>query len=410
MTARLGCDYDLIVAGGGLAGACLAVALSETPSKVAIVEAVPYGDPGQPSYDDRSIALAYGSRRILDSMGLWDDLSDHACPIRRIHVSDLGHPGAMRMDADERRIDALGYVVENRAFGAVLFDRLAACSRVDVLAPARLVETDLDESGRRVVIDTPEGVRSLRCRLLVGADGVRSRVRELAGIEVEARDYGQTAVIANVSTQNPHRGVAYERFTEEGPLAMLPMTGGRCSLVWTRRPERAESVLSLDDPSFLAALQSAFGRRLGRLTRVGSRHAYPLSLVVARRLTAERIALIGNAAHSLHPVAGQGFNLGLRDVAILAEGIAAVVRRNGDPGSPEGLDDYARRRWNDLERAVRTTDGLISLFANDHPLLVGARNVGLVAMDLIPCLRERFVRRMMGQDGRQPRLARGLPV
>ena len=403
-------EYDLIIAGGGLAGACLAVALADTPLRIAIVEAVPYGEPGQPSYDDRSIALAYGSRRILESMGLWRGLAERVSPIRRIHVSDQGHPGALRMDAEERRLDALGYVVENRELGAVLFERLSACPRVDVLAPARLLDTRSTGDGRLAEIGVPDGIRHLRCRLIVGADGGRSRVREIAGIDVDEHDYGQSALIANVSCQRAHEGMAYERFTPDGPLAMLPMTGGRCSLVWTRRPEEAEALRALDEAAFLEALQTAFGRRLGRLLQVGSRHVYPLSLIVARELTADRLALIGNAAHSLHPVAGQGFNLGLRDIAVLAECLAGAVREGQDPGAPEVLEGYARWRRDDLRRAVRLTDGLITLFANENPLLVTLRNAGLVAMDLVPCVKQAFVRQMTGMAGRQPRLARGLPV
>ena len=403
-------EYDLVIAGGGLAGACLAVALADTLLRIAIVEAVPYGEPGQPSYDDRSIALAYGSRRILDAMGLWRGLSERVSPIRRIHVTDRGHPGALRMDAAERRLDALGYVVENRDLGAVLFERLSACPRIDVLAPARLLDTRPDSQGRLVEIGVPDGIRYLRCRLIVGADGGRSRVRELAGIEVDEHDYGQSALIANISCQRPHEGTAHERFTPDGPLAMLPMTSGRCSLVWTRRPEEAEALRALDEAAFLEALQKAFGRRLGRLLRVGSRHVYPLSLIVARELTAERLALIGNAAHSLHPVAGQGFNLGLRDIAVLAECLASAAREGRDPGAPGVLEDYARWRHDDLRRAVRLTDGLIALFANENPLLVALRNAGLVAMDLTPCLKGAFVRQMAGMAGRLPRLARGLPV
>ncbi len=403
-------DYDLLIVGGGMVGASLAVALDATGLRIAIIEAVPFGQPGQPSYDERSIALAYGSRRILAAMGLWEALAGSVAAIRRIHVSDQGHWGAMRMDCRERRTDALGYVVANRDLGRVLFERLQSSSTIELIAPATMQQMSGTGAGMVVDVETAAGPRRLRTRLLVGADGGQSRVRELAGIAAERHDYGQTALIANVTTERAHEGRAFERFTAEGPLAMLPMTEGRCSLVWTRRSAHMADLLALDDDDFMMALEAAFGRRLGRIRRVGERAAYPLSLVFARSLTASRLALIGNAAHSLHPVAGQGFNLGLRDVATLAECIVQAHRSGADPGSDAVLADYARWRQRDQQRVVRMTDTLVGLFANEDPPLVLLRNSGLLALDMLPTLKYHFMEQMMGVAGRQPSLACGLPL
>ena len=403
-------DYDLIIVGGGMVGASLACALGGCGLRIAVVEAVPLRAASQPSYDDRSIALAYGSRRIFSAMGLWEGLAASVTPIRKIHVSDRGHFGMLRMDAARHGYDALGYVVENRELGKLFAARLKALDNVDLLCPAELEGLETDTGRACVQIAMEGGKRQLTARLLVGADGGRSQVRELADIGTRRWDYGQCAVIANVTPGRPHRGVAYERFTDSGPLAMLPMSDNRCSLVWTVNQGEEEALLALDDASFLARLQARFGYRLGELRKTGRRSAYPLALVMAESADTPRLALIGNAAHTLHPVAGQGFNLGIRDVAVLAEVIAQARLAGGDIGAARVLRRYNAWRRADQNRVARLTDGLVRLFSATLPPVVVGRNLGLLVLDRMAPAKRLMMRQAMGLAGRLPRLARGLPI
>jgi len=247
-------------------------------------------------------------------------------------------------------------------------------------------------------------------RLLVAADGVQSRVREQLGIDTHQWNYGQTAVIANVTPKQPHQHVAYERFTDTGPMALLPLDDNRCALVWTLRDDQVDEVMELDDGAFLIRLQARFGYRLGRFTKVGTRYAYPLQLLRAKQSTAQRLALIGNAVHTLHPIAGQGFNLGLRDVAALAEVVVDAQRKGGDIGAVEVLQRYAQWRQADQRRVVAFTDGMVRLFGQTLAPLVGLRNAGMLALDLCPPAKHWFGHLTMGRAGRLPRLARGLEL
>lgn len=403
-------QYDIVIAGGGMVGASLACALAPSGFRVAVIEAHPFGAPGQPSYDDRTLALAYGSSRILTGLGLWPLLAAEAQPIRAIHVSEQGRFGATRLCAEEEGVEALGYVVASRAVGQALYTRLNRLSDVALIAPATISAARMDAEGVELrTRGRPDGVadRSLRGRLVVAADGRDSTVRGLAGIEASEEDYGQTAIIANVTPGRPHGSVAYERFTPSGPLALLPLSADRCSLVWTHGSQEAQTVAGWGEREFLRRLQDRFGYRLGRFSKVGRRQAYPLSLVRARRMTGQRLALVGNAAHSLHPVAGQGYNLALRDVAVLAQVLVDSARAGTDPGDEGVLGHYARWRAADLERTVWFTDLLARLFTNPWPPLSHGRGLGLVAVDLIAPLRHGLARRSMGLTGRQPCLATG---
>jgi 2-octaprenyl-6-methoxyphenol hydroxylase len=395
-------QFDILIAGGGMVGATLAVALADTGYRVGVIEARPFGEPGQPSYDDRSIALAWGSRLLLERFGLWEALSPSATPIHRIHVSDRGRFGAARLSADEEGVPALGYVVENRAVGAVLYRRLQALADVQVIAPAEIEAVDADPHRVLVQARTESGSRQIEARLLIAADGAQSTIRERLGFPLQKADYGQTALIANVTPEKDHAGIAFERFTDEGPLALLPMSEGRCSLVWTHRSEAVADTMQLDDAAFLERLQARFGWRLGRFLKVGQRAAYPLALLKSGRYVQGRVVLAGNAAHTLHPVAGQGFNLGLRDIAVLAGLLQA--HPDEDPGDAALLAEYERSRQDDLKTVVRFTDTLARLFANPWPPLAHARAAGLVAVDLIPTLRHMLARQNMGLRARLPRL------
>lgn len=404
-------DYDLLVIGGGMVGASLACALAGLNLRIGLVEAAPFSVSAHPSYDDRTIALAQGTRRIFQALDLWDTLEPTATPIEHIHISERGAAGFAHLDAREEGVDALGYVTEARMIGAALQSRLAGLANFELLCPARL---------ERVVV-APDAVHAfiafgdsrtaeLRARLLVAADGARSPVREQLGIATLRWDYGQQAVIANVTPTLHHGHVAYERFTAEGPIALLPMSDHRCAVVCTVNEPEAAAVLALDDSAFLALVQARFGDRLGPLLRAGRRQAYPLFLLKAREHARTRVALIGNAAHTLHPIAGQGFNLGIRDVAALAEVIANAQCADEDFGTLTVLNRYAAwRRW-DQRQTIAFTDALNRLFGNPLLPVRAARNLGLLAFDLLPPAKRWLARQAMGLDGRLPKLARGLKL
>lgn len=401
---------DIAIVGGGLAGAMLACALAATRYRVALIEARPFGRADQPSYNQRTVALAYGSRRILSGLGLWSAIAPAATPIRIIHVSERGRFGATRLHHAEEGVEALGYVVPNREIGGALYARLASQRDVQIFAPARV--QNLTAEASHVTAALPQGdsdeISSLRSKLLIAADGADSAVRRCLGIGVTAMDYGQTAIVANVTPSRDHACVAFERFTDTGPLALLPLSEGRCSLIWTQASEAARAAMQWGDTEFLGALQARFGYRLGRFCKVGERQAYPLRLSIARDLTRPRVALIGNAAHTLHPVAGQGFNLALRDVAQLVELLAGSA--SDDPGSEVMLKRYAGLRRSDLRRTVRFTDTLARVFTNPFGPVAYARAAGLLAMDLIPPLRHALARQAMGLSGRAPRLTSGVAL
>ena len=413
MTSQVNEKYDIIIAGGGMIGASLALALSPLGLRIAVVETVARGQSQQPSFDDRSTALSRSTQRMFEAMGLWDDIIPAATPIRHIHVSDRGRFGFSHIDATEQGVEALGYVVINRVLGEVLQTALAKSATVDVLCPASVVDMDVSKNTASAIVELPGGRKQhLACQLLVAADGANSAVRPMMGICAKKTDYGQHAVIGNLLPEKPMDYCAYERFTDYGPLALLPVADDRAAFVWTVSSSDADRVLGLDDRAFLAELQEAFGYRLGRLSRVGKRAAYPLSLSKALRLTSERAVLVGNSAHGLHPVAAQGFNLGMRDVAALCDCIADVRSSNStaDLGDPELLARYARWRRDDQGKLVRLTDGIVQLFGSSSPALRAARDIGMLGFDIIPGVRSLFARHMMGLAGRLPRLSRGMPL
>ena len=330
---------DLAIVGGGLVGASLALSLAPLGLRITLLEAVaPDAGEQHPSFDERTTALANGTVRAFRTLGVWPAMAREAAPIRRIHVSDQGRFGAARVDAAEQGLEALGYVVANRAIGAALWAGLARAPGVTVVAPAQVTATGLDGDVRTLGYTAGGEAHALAARLVVAADGIRSLVRDQAGIGADHVDYEQTAITAVMVAQRFHDHVAYERFTETGPIAILPLTDGRCGMVWTARPAEVERLLALDDAAFIAEFQRAFGFRLGRFLRVGRRVAYPLVLSRAGQHVASRLAVVGNAAQGLHPIAGQGFNLGLRDAMSLAEVIAdARLEGHDDPGAAATL-------------------------------------------------------------------------
>jgi 2-octaprenyl-6-methoxyphenol hydroxylase len=399
--------FDVLIVGGGMVGASLAVALKPLRLKIGLIEAYNFGVAEQPSYDDRSIALSYGSSRIYQGMGIWGKLRSGVESIQHIHISDRGHFGAARLEAAEENVPALGYVVESRVLGKLLYEELDT-GEIELIVPAKVFGVEQDADRVQVRIERNGVADTLQTRLLVVSDGRDSGVREMLGIGVTRREYHQTAIIANVTTAEPHRNLAYERFTPSGPLALLPLTEGRYSLVWTHRDEDVEATMQLDDTAFLHKLQEAFGFRQGEFTKVGQRAAYPLVLQKAVKEVAGRAVVIGNASHALHPVTGQGLNLGLRDVAQLAEMLAEAARQGSDPGAADLLARYEELRRQDQQGVVRYTDTLVRVFSNDFAPLGHARAVGLMAVDRVAPLRHWNARQGMGLRQRQTRLARGL--
>lgn len=398
--------YDIIIAGGGMIGSSLALALAPLSLRVAIVEPVPRSAPDQPSFDDRSTALSRSTKRMYSAMGLWDQIAAAATPVKKIHVSDQGRFGFSHIAAEEQKVDALGYVVINRVLGAVLQEALVDVPNLDVLCPATVTAADLAPGGVTTTVQyADDSKEALTCRLLVAADGARSAVRDMLGISAGHKAYEQRAIVGNLLPEKPLQNCAYERFTSNGPLAMLPITDGRAGFVWTVAEHEADRILALDDAAFLDELQAAFGYRLGALSRVGKRDSYPLHLSKAVRLTATRSVLIGNAAHGLHPVAAQGFNLGLRDVAALCDCIAEF-----DLDDDELLQHYAAWRKRDQGKLVGFTDGLVELFSSDRRSVRALRGLGMLGFDVVPGVRSLFAKHTMGLAGRLPRLSRGVPL
>ena len=400
-----------------MVGASMACALSPLPLRIGVIEAVPFKSVSQPSYDDRAIALAYGSSRIFEAMGLWGELADKVTTIKKIHVSDRGHFGVTRIESAIEGVDALGYVVENRVVGSVLAKAIDSMANVELICPAEVTAVELGAECAQLTINQDSDNQTISTKLVIAADGGNSVVRNLLGIPVRKWGYDQVAVIANVTPSRFHQHVAYERFTDTGPVAMLPNAPtdsedlNRCSLVWTVTRGDEKRVLALSDDEFLAELQQRFGYRLGEMQKVGRRNAYPLALVCAKEHVQSRLALIGNAAHALHPVAGQGFNLGLRDVAVLADVLAQALAEGADDvGDRQVLQRYSEwRRW-DHRKAIGMTDGLARLFSNSLAPVVLARNIGLVALDVVPALKKILTRQTMGLAGKLPRLALGVPL
>ena len=406
-------QYDIVIAGGGMIGTSLALALAPLGLSIAVVEAVARKEPGQPSFDDRSTALSRSTQRMFEAMGLWPDIVAASTPIRAIHVSDQGRFGFSHIDAAEQGVEALGHVVINRVLGSVLQDALSHIDGVDVICPARIVGLELGPDRAAATVANADGeTRALSCDLLVAADGANSAVRAMMGITAQKSDYGQRAVIGNLLPEKDIDFTAYERFTQQGPLAILPVADGRAGFVWTVAEDDADRIMALDDDTFLAELQQQFGYRLGTFSRVGKRASYPLVLSKAIRLTATRSVLIGNSAHGLHPVSAQGFNLGMRDVAAIVDCIAdgRSADKAFDPGNAAVLEQYASWRKSDQKKLVRFTDSLVKLFGSDRRPLRALRNIGMLGFDLVPGVRSLFAKHTMGLAGRLPRLSRGVPV
>ncbi|STX40340.1 2-octaprenyl-6-methoxyphenol hydroxylase [Legionella donaldsonii] len=390
-------QVDILIVGGGLTGATLMLALANKGYSTLLVDANSFSNKVNSDFDARTLALSPASVRILQLLAIWPLLLKDATPITTIHVSDQYRFGAARLQGEVTH--PLGYVVEMQSINRALHELLKGA---EILAPAKL--TALDKQEGLATISSAAGECTVQAKLIVAADGAESAVRRFSGLRVKLKEYGQQAIVANIGLARAHREQAYERFTSSGPLALLPMTDNRAALVWALPPDEAKRLMALNESAFLTALQQAFGYRLGRFLKVGKRVIYPLRQVFMPEQIAWPLVFVGNAAHTLHPVAGQGFNLGLRDVATLAQCIIE------DGLNDKMLQRYQAMRRHDQTAIIRLTDGLISLFTSRLPGVALARNLGLIAMDNSALLKKILTRYTRGFAGITPDLVCGIAL
>ena len=388
---------DIAIIGGGLVGSSLACALEGAGLSVLMLEAQP-PRASAPSSDERSLALARRSVQVLDAYGVFTHARGEAQPIRAVHVTSRGDFGAVRIRAEDYGLDALGYTCPARAVGAALEARLAVLASLTRWTNARLVAIEPGDATNTLAIERDGTRESIAARLVVGADGTESFVRTALGIDARRTDYAQTAIVTTIQPSKPHEQVAYERFGATGPMALLPLANDRCGMVWTFARDRADEMLALDDDAFVAAAEDAFGSRLGRLRRIGRRQAWPLARVEATSLVGPRAVLVGNAAQTIHPIGAQGFNLGLRDVATLVDGLRGAV----DPGDAALLRAYAERREPDRRQTADTSEAMLRLFAPQGELARLARGAGLALLDRLPPLKRELAFAMMGYRDEAP--------
>lgn len=399
---------DIAIVGGGLAGASLAVALASLGYDIKVIEAVAARSVQQPSYDDRTLAISHSSCRILSGIDLWELLEADATAIRRIYITELARPGRVVLDSAEMGLTEFGHVVEARRFGAAVTGIIERTGNIELISPASVEDIEIGGPRTKLRLESSAGVKALEARLVVAADGANSFIRRRLQIPTKDHDYGQTAVICNITPEIAHDGRAFECLTQTGPFAVLPHTGTRCGLVWSVATDEANEILNLDDETFLERAQKRFGMQLGALLKAGKRTAYPLKLVRASEDVRERLVILGNAAHAIHPIGAQGFNLALRDAAVLAEILADDDR--GDPGETGLLHTYSAWRQQDQRGTIATSDSMTRLFSNPSPFAAGLRTTGLIAHAISPSLRRYSAIKAMGYRGRVPRLALGEPL
>lgn len=411
-------EFDVVIVGAGMVGATLANALHGSGLRVALVEAREPDTSWHPEdYNGRVSAITHASMRILRGVGAWREITARRLsPYREMHVWDATGSGEIHFDAADIGESLLGHIIENKVIESALHLRLAALSENDaraarLLCPARVSNLRLDGASARLVLD--DG-RVLDTRLVVGADGSRSSIREQAGLATRGWSYQQQAVVATIKTERHHRETAWQRFMPDGPLAFLPLADGRCSIVWSTSPEHAQALLELREADFLIALHQAFGDTLGAMLAAGPRAGFPLRMLHAPEYVRSRIALAGDAAHTIHPLAGQGVNLGLADAATLAEVLVRAHGAGEDIGSVKVLRRYERWRKGDNLGMIAGMEGFKRLFGSRNPLTRLVRNTGLSLTDRATPVKNLFVRHAMGlpadHDGDLPRLARGLPL
>lgn len=404
MTELAGSHFDIAIAGAGMVGASAALGLARLGYRVLMIDpaTLKSGAPAySPSYDARSTAISWGSRDILDALGVWTTMAQHACPITQVHVSEQGRFGTVQMRAEDSGLPALGYVVPNEWIGACLLAAVAEQTTISMLDAARIEQIDFHDGQCRLQVVSDEERQVVQAPLLLIVDGANSATAKLLGIETRIEAYQQFALIANVTTELANQGVAFERFTPGGPLAMLPLEERVSALVWTLSPTAYQQIREASDAEFAARLLALFGERLGRIERVGSRQTYPLQLCQIEEQYRPGVLILGNAAHSLHPVAGQGFNLALRGVAALLSALTETPRHGTDLGDPAFLHQFCQSRQMDQVRTVHFSDQLVKTFGSDNLLLSVVRDLGLVGLEAVPGLKARFADMAMGRAGRK---------
>jgi 2-octaprenyl-6-methoxyphenol hydroxylase len=395
--------YDLIIVGAGLAGNCLALALKDLGLHIAIIESSSREQLRSSPAGDRALALAAGTVQLLQSMQAWEGVADKATPIKHIHISDRGHFGKTRLAAAEQGVEALGYVIAARDIEEHLAD-LVAQTATHCFYETRLAGLMSGNEAVNVSLKQHQQSLNLTAQLLVGADGGQSSVRKLLEIPQQITEYGQTALVTSVQASLPHQNTAYERFTEQGPLALLPIAGKQLSVVWTRKHEQAQALMAGGEAEFLAELQACFGYRLGALKLTAPRRAFPLSLIRADSMVSGRTVIIGNAVHQLHPVAGQGFNLGIRDVAQLADLLIQQRQNQADLGAADLLNRYAKQRQQDHSKTIGFTNNVVHIFSNDWLPVAALRNTGLALLDHLPFAKKLLAKHAMGLAESLPNL------
>lgn len=406
-------DADVLIAGGGLNGPALALALAQGGLRVTVIDARPAADRAEAGFDGRAYALAIASKRLLQAVRVWDRVAGNSQPMRKIKASD-GHAGAgaspfhLAFDADEIEEGPMGFMLEDRFLYAAFLAAMAEEPGITLISGETVVA---QETGPQGVTVTLASGRRLAGRLLVGCDGRGSGVAARAGIRRQGWGYGQTALVTAIAHEKDHDGTAHQFFMPSGPLAILPLPGGHhSSIVWSETDARAAEIQALDDAGYLAALRPRFGDFLGQISLAGARFTYPLTLSLAERFVADRVALVGDAAHGVHPIAGQGLNLGLRDVGALAEVVILARRRGEDIGNAVVLEEYQRWRRFDSTALALGMDGVNRLFSNDNPLLRLWRDLGMGLVNALPGLRRGFIRQAAGLQGELPRLLAGKPI
>lgn len=398
-------QYDVLIIGGGMVGLTLACALGQSnlALKIAVLEAREAGEVGE-EYDLRVSAISRASQQVFRNLGAWTGIeSRRLCAFEHMHVWDATGDGEIHFDAANLGVDALGHIVENRVTQAALLDRLKALANVEWICPAEVEHIDYQPLNSRV--DLVDG-RNLQGRLLVGADGASSRVRQAASIELDTADYHQKAVVCVVESMQPHQHTAWQRFLPTGPLAFLPLADGRCSIVWSCSEQQADELVALDETAFMQQLELAFDRKLGAVKSVGPRAAFPLVRRHAQQYVKQGLALIGDAAHTIHPLAGQGVNLGILDAASLAEVMIKAEQQRQDFASYRNLRKFERWRRGENSLMMYSMSGFKNLFSNENSELSLLRNLGLSLVDKLSPVKHRFMRHAMGLDGDLPELAR----
>ena len=416
-------SYDIVIIGGGLVGASLAVALENSNKSILVVEPIPFSSNQQPSYDERTVALTYSARQIYSAMDVWKDIHG-AEPITNIHISNQGNFGQVHLNNTHSGTPALGYVVPTRTIGQTLWDRISQTSNIDMLCPGvaeNIIQTD---DRCQVVISksdpsnpqTPGYSSVIETKMVILCDGGRSPLNEKIGLLPDSYDYPQSAILSIVTADRKHDGRAYERFTADGPLAFLPLAAtpetprhcDRYAVVWITKTDNLEHRISLDDDNFILELQDTFGDRAGVLSQPSPRKSYPLKKSSIKSPTNGRVLALGNAAHTVHPVAGQGFNLGLRDVASLAELIFAADHQ--ELGSQDMIQQYIASRARDTRMVEQFTHSLIGIFSNEYPGISILRNIGLTAVEHCPPAKRFLLNRTMGLHKQKSRLSMGMSL